>query len=165
MRLTMKAGKSSAVAAVLPSRSTTALQALEGRLVGGDAPDQFHQLHHRNRVHEMEPHEPFRPVGAAGKARDGNRRGVGGQDRLGLQMRQQVLEDRRLHRFAFRRRLDHEVGRSHIGQFQRGADAAHRLRLRVFGDLAAPHLPAEVLSISAMALSSASWLMSVMMTS
>jgi hypothetical protein len=141
----MKAGKSSAVAAVLPRPVDDRLAGAEGRLVGGDAPDQFHQLHHRNRVHEMEPHEPFRPVGAAGKARDGNRRGVGGQDRLGFQMRQQVLEDRRLHRFAFGRRLDHEVGRSHVGQLQCGANAAHRLRFRVLGDLAAPDLPAEVL--------------------
>jgi hypothetical protein len=45
-------------------------------------------------------------------------------------------------------------------------DAAHRLGFRILGDLAAPDLPAEVLrSISVIALSSASWLMSVMMTS
>jgi hypothetical protein len=44
-------------------------------------------------------------------------------------------------------------------------DAAHRLGFRILGDLAAPDLPAEVRSISVTALSSASWLMSVMMTS
>ncbi len=39
---------------------------VEGFGVCGDAADQFDQLHHRDRVHEMEAHEFFRAVGAAG---------------------------------------------------------------------------------------------------
>ncbi len=54
----MKAGKSSEIAMRLAElRRRTRLRGFEGRVVGGDAADQFDQLHHRHRIHEMNADE------------------------------------------------------------------------------------------------------------
>jgi hypothetical protein len=92
----------------------------------------------------MEPHEALGPVGTACQARDRDRRGIGGQDGLGLQMRQQILENRCFHRFPFRRGFDHQVGGAHIGKCQGRLDPRECIGLRILGYLAAPHLTAEV---------------------
>ena len=39
------------------------LARLERRIVGGNAADQFDQLHQRHRIHKMNPDEALRPVG------------------------------------------------------------------------------------------------------
>ena len=118
---------------------------LIGRLVRCDAADQLDQLHDWHRVHEVETHELLRPVGARGQPRDRDRRCVRGQDSGGFQMRQQILEDRLLDRFPFRCRLDHQIGLPHICQLQRGLDPGHCGVLHIGRDLAARHLPIEVL--------------------
>ena len=41
-----------------------------GLNIGRDAPDQFDQLHHWHRVHEVKPHKTFGPVGARGETGD-----------------------------------------------------------------------------------------------
>jgi hypothetical protein len=66
MRLTMKAGKSSATAMVLPSFLTNSRHARTSDRSVGDAADQLDQLHHRHRIHEMNADEALRPVGRRG---------------------------------------------------------------------------------------------------
>ena len=117
----------------------------KGFLVRGDAADQFHQLHHRNRVHEVEAHELFGPVGAAGQTGDRDRRGVRGQDRGRLEMRQKVFEDGLLDGLALGRGFDHEVGGAQVGQLQRGLDAPQGGGLVLCADLAAADLAFHVL--------------------
>jgi hypothetical protein len=70
-----------------------------------------------------------------------------------------------LDRLPFGRGLDDQVRRPQIGQLQGGANPPHRLGFRVLGDLAAPDLPAEVPFDQRDRAVSASWLISVMMTS
>ena len=49
------------------------------------------------------------PVGRGGQPRDRDRRGVGGDQRVGLQMRDQLLEDLALDLLVLGRRLDDDV--------------------------------------------------------
>src|SRR5262245_10202892 len=46
------------------------LRRLESLILGGDAADQFHEFHHRNRIHEMDADELLRSVGGSRKSRN-----------------------------------------------------------------------------------------------
>jgi len=118
---------------------------LKRGFVCGDAPDQFDQLHHWHRVHEMKAHEFLGPVRAAGQTGDGNRRGVGGQDRIRFQMRNQVLKDRLFDGLAFGRGLDDQIALAQIGQRLGGRDPAERVDFLGRGDLFAGNLTVDVL--------------------
>ena len=84
--------------------------AAEGHVLGGDAADHLDELHHRHRVHEVQADEALRPVGGGGKPRDGDRRGVGGDDGVRLEERTERHEDLALDRLVLGRGLDHEIG-------------------------------------------------------
>ena len=117
---------------------------LVGRLVGGDAADELDELHHRHRVHEVEAHEPLRPVGAGGEPRDRDRRGVGGQDGVGAEVRHQRLEDLVLQRLLLGRRLDDEVAPPERREVALEVDAAEGGVAVGLGDLAAVNLAVQV---------------------
>ena len=107
----MKAGKSSDDRDRLVERSRrTPWRPSKVCVVGGDAAHQFDQLHHRHRVHEMNADEALRPVGRGGEPGDRDRRGVGGEDRLRLQLRAELREDLALDALVLGRRLDDQVG-------------------------------------------------------
>ena len=82
----------------------------EGLVLGGDAADQLDQLHHRHRIHEMDADEALGPVGDGGEPRDGDRRGVGGEDGALLELRTKVDEDLALDGLVLGGGLDDEVG-------------------------------------------------------
>ncbi|ORE92369.1 hypothetical protein ATO13_15644 [Stappia sp. 22II-S9-Z10] len=82
---------------------------LEGLVRRRNAAHQLHELHHRDGVHEMDADEPFRPVRRRGEAGDGDRRGVGGEHRFGLQERADLRIDLALHLLVLGHRLDDEV--------------------------------------------------------
>ena len=105
----MKAGKSSDIVAVLPSRGDERLGGLEGVVVGGDAADQLDELHARHRIHEMDADEALGMVGHRGEPGDRDRRGIGGDDRVGLEERAQAGENLALDLLVLGRRLDDQV--------------------------------------------------------
>jgi hypothetical protein len=85
---------------------------LVGRHVGGDAADDLHQLHQRHRVHEVQADEALGTIRGRGQAGDRDRRGVRGQQRVGLEVRLQAAEDRLLDLLVLGGRLDGQVGRA-----------------------------------------------------
>jgi hypothetical protein len=147
-RLTMKAGKSSALVGVrrgLAQRLGEVDRGLVGVGVRGDAADDLHKLHHRSRVHEVEADELARAIGARSQARDGNRGGVRGQKRGGLQVGSERPEDGLLGLFVLGGGLDREVGRPDGLQLGRRLDPADGGPHRFVGDDPAGDLPDHVL--------------------
>ena len=132
----MKAGKSSDTVTVLSSFADEGLGRLEGGVVGGDAAHQLDQLHHRHRVHEVHADEALRPVGRRGQAGDRDRRGVGGEDRLRIELRAELRIDLALDALVLGRRLDDEVGAGEIAHLVRGGNLAERRLAGLLGELA-----------------------------
>ena len=93
-----------------------------GFLIGGDAANKLDQLHDRHGVHEVEPHEAFGPIGGRSQPCDGNRRGVGGQDRIFAQMRCKACKNLLLDRLFLGRGLDDQITGANRGNFRRGVD-------------------------------------------
>ncbi len=89
-----------------------------GGVAGGVSPNHLDQLHHRDGVHEVHPDHLLGPPGARRDLGDGDRAGVGREDRAGRGDAIELLEDRELHRRVLARRLYNEVGAG--GGIQRG---------------------------------------------
>ncbi len=131
----MKAGKSSALAVVLPSDLAKRHGRLVGRHVGGDAADDLDQLHQRHGVHEVQADEPLRPVGGRGQPGDRDRRGVRSQERALAEVRRERGEDRLLDRLVLGRRLDDQIRLPDLLQPFDGFDPAEsRLHRRIVDD-------------------------------
>ena len=92
----------------------------------------------------MEPHELFRAVGAAGEPRDGNRRCVRRQDRVRLQMWNEVFKDRGFDVLSLGRGFDHKVGLTKIAERQRRLNALHRFRFGAGRDFFPADLTVEI---------------------
>ncbi|GAB6877155.1 hypothetical protein JCM13210_18820 [Thermaerobacter litoralis] len=92
--------------------------------------DHFHQPHGRHRVEKVQADEPLRPGDHPGQGRDGQGRGVAGDQGLGADppahARQQVL----LEPQVFGRRLDHHGRRSHSAQVRGGLQPPEPFRRR-----------------------------------
>ena len=132
----MKAGKSSETVEILPSRGDQVFRRLVGHVLGGNAADQLDELHLGRRIHEVDADEPLRPIGRRGQTRDRDRRGVGGEQRLRLEVRAHHREDAALDLLVLGSRLDHQVAVAECGEVRGGGDARER-RLGVVGaDLA-----------------------------
>ena len=140
----MKAGKSSATAMVLPQLLDELAAGVERRVVGGDAADQLDQLHHRHRIHEVNADELLRPVGRGGEPRDRDRRGVGADDRVGLQVRAEVGENLALDLFLLGRRLDDEIAVAELVERVGRRDARERGLAVLLGDQLARDLPRQI---------------------
>src|SRR5262249_9412900 len=118
----------------------------ESHVLGGDAADHLDEFHHRHRVHEMQSDEALGPVGGGGEPGDGDRRRVGGHNRLRLEKRAKRHEDLALHRFVLGRRLDHEIRVGETLIILGVAYAGQGLFAVLLGDLAGGDLPGEVLA-------------------
>ena len=92
----MKAGKSSAATGVLPSLSASSRVAAKVSSSVAMPRISSTRLHHRHRVHEMHADELARPIGRGGQPGDRDRRGIGGDQRVGLQIRVSFLKISRL---------------------------------------------------------------------
>jgi hypothetical protein len=107
MRLTMKAGKSSAATGCLPSARPARLDRLVSFL-GGDAADQLDQLHHRHRVHEVHADEAARAVGRGASRVIEIDEVLEATMRVRAEVRHERLEDLLLDLLVLGRRLDDE---------------------------------------------------------
>ena len=127
-RLTMNPGRSLVTTLVLPSeckKSTVALCAQPG---GVAAIGDLDQLHERRRVAVVGADDALGQPGAGRDAGDGERRGVGVEQRRrrddvvetreGLLLQREVLEDR----------LDHDVARREVGEVGRADQRVLRTR-------------------------------------
>src|SRR6266436_2582895 len=112
--------------------------------VGGDAPNQLDQGHDRHRVHEVHADELAGPVGRRGEPGDRDRRGIGGDQRLGLQRRGQLLEDLALDLFFLGRGLYYHVAIAEQDVIEAHMDAAKRRVLFFLANLAAGYLARQV---------------------
>ena len=99
---------------------------LIGLFVRTEAADDFHQVHHRNRIHEMHADETFGPVRRCGQPCNRNRRGVGRDYRIVAQIRDQRFEDLDLDGLVLGRGFDHDVAIFEDTIFRTGFDAPER---------------------------------------
>ena len=116
-----------------------------GLLVGGDAADQLDQLHPRHRVHEVHAAELAGPVGLRRQPGDGDRRRVGGDERLRREHRAQLPQDLLLHRLVLDRALDHQIAVLEAVIAETRADPRQRRLLVAPGDLPPLDLTIHVL--------------------
>ena len=116
---------------------------LEGRVLGRDAADQFDQLHHRHRIHEMNADEFLRPVGRRREPRDRDRRRVGADDRVRLEHGTDLGQRLALDVLAFGHRLDHQIAVGELVDLA-GVDVLERGLALVLGDALAANLPRHV---------------------
>ena len=106
------------------------------RLVGGgDRADDLDELHHRRRVEEVDAAHQLGPLGGHGQFDDRQRRGVGGEDRVGLDDRVEFGEQRLLDGEVLDDALDHEVGERELGQIVGDGDAAEDREALLVGQL------------------------------
>ena len=92
----------------------------------------------------MNADETLRPVGRSGEPRDRNRRGVGADDGLGLEVRTERGENLALDLFLLGRRLDHQIAVAEIGERLRRADALDRRLALLVGDALAADLARQI---------------------
>jgi hypothetical protein len=144
MRLTMKAGKILRDCNRLVQLLHELAAGVEGRVIRRDAADQLDELHHRNRVHEVNADELFRPVGRGREPRDRNRRSVGADDRVGLQQGAEVGENLALDLLLLGGRLDDEIAVAELVERIRGRDARQRGLAVFLGDQLARDLPRQI---------------------
>ena len=141
----MKAGKSSDTAVVLPSVSTNSLA--RAKVTSSVAMPRIISTSSITGTGFMKckPDEALRAVGGGGEPGDGDRRGVGGDDGVGLEERTKRHEDLALHRLVLGRRLDHQIGVGEALIALGIGDAGERLLALLLGDLARGDLAGEVL--------------------
>ncbi len=115
----------------------------EGFVAGLVAPDQFAELHHRDRREEVRADDPLRPLGDGGDLGDRDGGGVRGEHRVLADQLVEGAEDLVLDVELFEDGLDHDVGVGGAFQVGRGGDPAER-RLGVLGgELALGDEPVE----------------------
>ncbi len=105
-----------------------------GRLVRGNAADQFDQLHQRHRIHEVHAHEFRRAVGIGSQTRHRNGRGVRRNDGFGAQNRTQSLENLFLGFFVLGCGLDHEIAIRQEAVFRTRGNPGEGCCFLLFGD-------------------------------
>ena len=119
----------------------------DGRFIGGgrggDAAHDLDQLHHRCRLHEMQADEPVRPVRDRGQPGDRDRGGIGGQQGVRTQMRDEIGQDRLLDGLILDSGLDHQVRLGGGGQRGCGRDARKGGVGCALVGQAATHLPGQ----------------------
>ena len=85
-------------------------------------PNHFHQHHHRDRIHEVHPHKPVRPLCQRRQGGHGNRRRIARDDHLSPQNPVRFVKHRPLDLDFLRHRFNHEIRR------RNGRHVRHRLQ-------------------------------------
>ena len=111
----MKPGVDLACTGVLPQAAAMANTASATR-VGRRTAHHLDQRHGRHRVEEVHADEPLRAAQGAGDRGDGQRRGVGGQDRIGSDHGLQLAEQAPLDGEILDDGLDHESAGAKVGE-------------------------------------------------
>ena len=111
-------------------------QVVDQRRVGGEAADYLDQRHARRGIEEMQPHHAFRPRQAGRDRRDGNRRGIGGQNRFRTQQGLQATKKIALDLEILDHRFDDQPRRLQILQLLGGSNAVEDRLAFLVGELA-----------------------------
>ena len=98
---------------------------LEGFIGGLEARDDLNQLHDGNRVHEMHTNDLIRTVSSSSNLRDGDRRGVGGQDDIRRDDFGKISEDLILQNRVLSDGFNNKVGLSELIHTSSSNNAAH----------------------------------------
>jgi hypothetical protein len=113
----------------------------EHRGLGHHRAHDLDQVLHRRGVEEVDADHPAGMGVGGGDLGDGQRRGVGGQDRVGRDDRLEIAEDRLLGLHRLDHGLDHEVGVGQVLQRGREGDPSEQLGLVGLGHLLALDRP------------------------
>src|SRR5690606_19740976 len=106
--------------------------AVERLVARGDGAHHLDQLHDRDRIEEVQAHEPVGPVRGRGHVGDGERAGVRREDRALTTKAVELPEQRVLHLEVLHDRLDDDVARSQVGHGGRERQPTQR-RVPVLG--------------------------------
>ena len=117
---------------------------LDRVVAGGERADDLDELHQRRRVEEVDAADPVRALGGDRHLDDGQRRGVGGEDAVGLDDLLQLGEQLALGGEVLDDALDHEVAVGEPAEVVGGGDAGERGVAVGLLELALGHLPVEV---------------------
>ena len=115
-----------------------------GRRIGGDAPDDLHEIHQRHRVHEVQADESLRAIRGRRQPGDRDRGGVRREQGVGAEIRREAGEDGLLDRLVLGRRLDRQVGGADFRQACPDPDAGQSSRHSIVLDDAPGDLPGHV---------------------
>ena len=88
----------------------------------------------------MHAHHVLRPFGETGDLIDVQRRGVAGQNGAGFHDCIEFLEDRFLHPYLFKHRLNHQIRLGYVVIAQGGGEQSHALVINVRFEFALGHL-------------------------
>ena len=146
-----EAGSLADLDGVLAQVLGAAIDSLEGLVVGTGAADDLDQLHSGSGVEEVHAQNLLRTLGSGSDGGDGDGRGVGSQDGLGLADLVQFLEDALLDVQDLDGSLNDQVAVLGVGQLQGEGNAAQGLVLLLLGDLALGNLLLHVLLQNALA--------------
>src|SRR2546425_414511 len=100
------------------------------------ATNYFDERHHRNRVHEVHPHNGIRPPCLRGNLADGDRRRIGGENRAGRRQLIEIVKDVEFDLGVLGRGFEHKFNVVEGIEVGGGFDAAERVCRQLIADSA-----------------------------